>query len=394
MYFIILSLLIPFKFINSSQEKYYRSDSSFSTYTIDIRFEPTGGWLFFPDTYNEYSIFYDPPDGDIWPQRLINSIDEKLDKENISIINYDKVIQAQSFTFDVSMAIRDKNTKLNIYYTNETCQDQNVWKTEQENVRQLSIGFGLEIKDPSYSLIHSLYNNKLISDKCFSFQHNKEFHFINVGPISKTHLITNYYNTTVIVPNDVHKWGVKINSISFEGKKFTIGKYAYFNSGMKYAFKSSTIYNIFKQYLNEDLFFNNHCNNNENSIRCNISIKSMNQNITFSIDKGISFNISLSSFFSKVKNDISDLDIIYDSNSHINENEEVIHIGKGFMKAFQLIEFNYDKREISFYHDSPFIIEKFTIDIKYLHYLLLIISLFLFGNSILLIYLKLVKKEK
>ena len=119
------------------------------SFSFEIQIEPSCWYVFF-DTINEYFILYQPNDSDDddykWPDKLINPTLSLVEKGETTLINYDQPIQTKMYT--LSVGFENEPLELNnftVYYSKEHCQDDKVWKTMGRNIRQLSLGFGLNV---------------------------------------------------------------------------------------------------------------------------------------------------------------------------------------------------------------------------------------------------------
>lgn len=80
--------------------------------------EPSGRWIFFPDTYNDYSILYDPPVALAYPQKIKQHIIDSS-KEEFIISNYCSEIKAQIYSFEAGLSRTRKVDGFKMYYTKE-----------------------------------------------------------------------------------------------------------------------------------------------------------------------------------------------------------------------------------------------------------------------------------
>lgn len=179
----------------------------------------------------------------------------------------------------------------------------------------------------------------------------------------------------MIVPDSQMKWGFNINSITIEGHKYIIDQYAYINSGIDFSIRSTYIYTIFKQYFDN----NSLCNCGERSDgkkECYIDKEAENQIISLNIGN-ILFDFSLRAFFKKTRD--SSLIFTIKNNIKQNQKEDIIHLGKSFMELFNLINFDFQTKEISFYSNTIKIgHSKQVVSIHFLVYWLLFIEM-IFG---------------
>lgn len=346
----VFILLVNLKIFLFSQEYLaFHVESYF--FEVDIRIGE-GHWGFFVDTLNDYSILYDPPNEYEWPYSIIN--ENKVTKGEDKIINnYYNPIDATIY----SLPIRVNNNEnlinnFSLYYSKSKCKDELVWDYISDNYRQLSCGFGLNVQDPQFSLISSLYTSNYIATKSISF-FSDTMVVLGRYPENRENFL---YKFTYNIPSKEKEWGMYINSITLGGKQYTLNKYVLINSAIQPIFRSNFIYSIFREYLLGDTEFKNNCSENlaNKTIDCSfdLSIRNTTHNIIIKLDNGIQFNFSLSDFFEE-SSSVYSLKYIYNDNAHnANTNNDVIQVGINFIKLFDKMELNFDYRNVTFYSNN------------------------------------------
>ena len=355
----LISLLITNIICQNSEKVYYSFNSDEEFYGLSLKNQPGERYRYFIDTYNEYIILYDPPNEMEWPKDIIKYLEEKQNDEYTTIYNYDIPIKVKEFSSNIELSNDIEIETLNFYYTNKKCQDNNVWENIPSNIRQLSLGLGLGVANENYSLIHSLFNQEKISNKCFNFEHINGNIYINFGHLPE--IAKFEWNSTISIPSKVNKWGLQINSLMINGQIYRINQYAYINSGIDTSIQSKYIYTIMKQHLDENSYFNDNCKETiGNVIECATLENLTNFNLTFNFGDNIGFNISLHSLFKTIEQQ-KIFTITY------KEEDQSIHLGKSFLELFNLIEFNFDSRSITLYSNTiPF----FNWNLKVPYYLI------------------------
>ena len=365
---------------------YISFDSTQLFFEVELRIGQTN-WGVFIDTINDYFILYDPPNEYNWPKEIINE-SKRITKENDkAILNYDQTINATIYTSSIRVDNdRIKIQNFSFYYTKHKARDDLVWNYIYDNYRQLSCGLGLNVQNPEFSLVYSLFNRKHILKKTFSFFSNKKL-IIGQYPEDNVQFL---YNTTYNIPLNEKNWGFSINSISLGKKRYSINQYALINSAIEPIFRSYHIYSIFKDYLLGDKEFKNKCSENiiNRTIYCSfnsLTENTISHNVIVTLDNGIQFNISLSDFF-KIDSSTSSmlsLSYVYYDNAYQSNLNDILQVGIKFIKLFDKIEFNYDNRNITFSTNTTgfFLKEKaysFYIKKKLIIYVIIIL-LFIFS---------------
>lgn len=383
-YILFQSIIILSTFNKAKCEpKSYEFTSESDYYSLSVRMDPFR-WLMYIDTYNDYSILYDYPGGDEWPQKVLSESAYLYKKETKTINNFDKQIRATEYETQLGLPEGQQLINVNIYYTEETGQDPFVWRNIPTNVKQLSLGFGLS-HNSSFSFINQLYENKIINERKFSFEHLSSPHII----IGNRNVTSSYkYNETIILKDTDTYWGFPLNSITLNSMKYTIDKFAYINSALREDIASTLIYNVIKSFFTEQTQSDFNCKEttyrNKLTILCSNDEALIWPNMTINIGEGTSFSITLKRFF-RCNEERCYLNAII-RNSDDNDNM-LINIGKGFLSLFKLIEFDFDKPSITF-HSNTIAFTKRKSHLINIKYLMIILSVILSLHIIVLLYCK------
>jgi hypothetical protein len=393
-YFNLLCSCFPEEYLYDSNIFSSREDF----YTMNINMDPFF-WIVFIDTYHDYFILYDYPEGDRWPMDIIKRATYIELKENTIINNYDKEIKASVYTTKMGLKEKENSTKvINIYYTQERPKDELVFYTISDNIRQLSLGFGLS-KNTTFSFIHKLYEAKIIDARKFSFEQIPET-YIKLGQNSLDKLQKYKSNATVNLNTTVEHWGFQLNKIIIDKKRFYINKYAYINSAIDVGIRSSFIYKILKSFLLDNSIEGLHCNENiynkKLTMFCSFENEIKWPNVTINIGEGNSFILPMKNLFSCGAAQCR-LDFIYSNVEDVDElnndsklSELPIHFGHKFLTLFNLVEFDFDKPSISFYSNHITFTKDTSIqliDIHKKHIFICLITI-LFISIIILFYIK------
>lgn len=355
----------------SKQEEYISEKSKETYYKFSI-FLPPNNWIVFIDTFNEYLILYDPVFGEEWPKQILNSTFNLTKGEEQIINNYQRQLNATVYTSPVANKNSNNSVNLSYYYTKDIYRDYNVWNNIPINSRQLSLGIGLNVKNENFSFIYLLYKKGYISQKCFSFYHEKNT--INLGPIPRQMLLKYPYKFKIIVPVNENHWGFNINTLTINRIEINIGKFAVINSGLKELVVSKDLYLAFKNFFFSNDNYRDICIEKKR-IECNITKEQMNETVFLNIGDNIVVNISLFSLF-KCYNQNCIFDKV------INDDTPITQVGYSFLKLFNFIEFDFESRSIAFFSSNRTLFTKsnspnYKKEMKTIIYILSIFQIFL-----------------
>ena len=356
--FIILLLLL-----SSISNKTITSPSYYSyDYSIGITIEPNS-WRLAIDIYNTNFILYYPPEDRYytWPKNLLDYSDNLTEGNNVQIQVYNKPIEAKEYF--VPANIEGCKFNFTLYYTENSCPDERSYYSIERNIRQLSIGFGLDVKpnQEQSSLIHSLYNHQAIDSKTFSFEHKRDYigkaitKNIRFGSVGQSLLNSYEYNFTSYVDAYHYKWGILFDSICIGNKtliKVNMNVFAPLNSALNTTIRSYEVYEAFKLFLTkEHSYLKSHCKEvNEYDtvcIRCSgVSEGDLGETVNVYVEGIKEIKIPLK-YFCVWENESSCLmsGVYYD----VKDEQHEVQFGKGFLFLFDLIEFDYEQRKIAFY---------------------------------------------
>ena len=293
------------------------------------------------------------------------------ERNDTTITSYNNAINAKEYICSISF---DVMIRLNVYYTKDPIVDNRSYYSIEKNIRQLTIGFGLDVKpnEEDSSLIHALYNNRLIESKKFSLENKKTMNGksvtnnIRFRPVRKSLLFSYKYNFTAHINTFYNKWGIMFNSISIGNEtQYTvnINSFTPLNSAINTTFRSYDIYQAIKYFVTQKhSYLKNQCKEVKGdetiSIRCtNVTEEDLTETVTIDLEQGIIFKIPLNYLFLWEKLNSCLLTGVY---FDVNDKEHEIQFGKKFFLLFDLIEFDFDHREITLYSNDT-VIEKYEI---------------------------------
>ena len=113
------------------------------------------------------------------------------------------------------------------------------------------ISLAYKFDNESYSLVHMLYNNKVIEKKLYGiyFDNNRNEGSISFGGIpSNAHLA--YSNKGSCNANDKYSsWGCNLTSINFDNISYSLNAYGALNPGLYGIIYSKKIFNLFIDHI-------------------------------------------------------------------------------------------------------------------------------------------------
>ena len=334
-------------------------------YSIGLTIEPNS-WRLFIDIYNQNFILYYPPDDRYysWPQNLLRYSEDLIEGTDIQIESYTKQIQAKEYY--VPVHTEGCNLNFTLYYTENACADDRSYYSIERNIRQLTIGFGLDVKphQEQSSLIHSLYKCNAIDSKTFSFEHKRDYNGkaivknIRFGSVGQSLLDSYIYNFTSHVDVIHHQWGIMFDSLFIGNKtviKVNMNKFTPLNSALNTTIRSYDVYQAVKLYLTkEHSYLKERCEEvNEYDtvcIRCSgVSESELEETVNVRVEGVKEIKIPLKYFCNwESESNCVMSGVYYD----VNDEQHEVQFGKEFLFLFDLIEFDYDKRSIGFYSNS------------------------------------------
>ena len=322
-----------------------------------------------------------------------NSFTTIIDIDSKSPINYDAAINIaecvstapmnESFIYDTKRIVKDDNQVVTtthiqskLYKSIVTFRTstpkismQNMllyvytvpYDKHKSSSAKAVLGLGYKFNDMEYSLIHHLYELKLIRKKAFSFmplnnKNRSSFGFF--GEISKE-VLTNYtYKYTLPVDDRDTTWGIRLNHVKLStasnnniGEFINTDHYAYLNTYEDRIFVPIDFFRYINETLFPNLYRNGICEVNKGSnwyINCNhTAIMSMDfPDITFNFGKAEIKLTKQETFreLSKTKNFF-----IIQSSGKINDK----YLFGSFLFDKYITEFDYDSNAVILYSKIP-----------------------------------------
>ena len=217
------------------------------------------------------------------------------------------------------------------------------------------IALGYKFEDDSYSIVHQLFNNKVIDHKNFAFQVNgrKEHGKLHLGGIANNTHLSFPYKGYCNVDDKYSSWGCTLTSITYNHTKYPIHSYAIFHSGYNSFIASNYLFQFMLDVMVKDAISKGIC---EEKLSV-IFGKWVKCNDRFDINRYHTIDFLFGDMI--VQFDIKELFIKDLSNnwyssivSNKNENSDDIILGFNFIKYFNYSLFDYDNKKVYLYSDN------------------------------------------
>ena len=254
--------------------------------------------------------------------------------------------------------------------------------------REYGCGLSFKFQDEKFSLVHQLFNSKLIDRKSFAFEPvtGQKRGYIHFGGTPYEHRTDrfNYQGSCHVTGNS--SWGCALKSILIGNKTYSFNINTVFQSSLENMIESIKFFEI----MTEDVFkkeIERHvCEivvnyEEKRYLECSPDAFDGKMNVTFEFnDLKISFPILQLFFFADVK---------YHSRFSYDYNDpNMFDFGFAFFNRFNLSIFDYDEQSIKFYSENILITQnsndsyfKFLLCIVFTLCLIsILIFLYLFAN--------------
>lgn len=344
----------------------FKYETRWKSYSIDIHFDKEN--IHFYTLFNTY-LNYSYLDGYFYFRTLF---EENIIKKLTIIFTKDQI---PSYEYQTNIRIQ-----------NDTISNYKLYISEHSphSLKHVGIGVAYKFNDESYSLVHLLYNSHIIEKREFAFGFEMDSYYgkTYIGGIpdeeKNKYKIRGYCN----VDDNHHTWGFTFHEIRYEGKAYSIEKYAYINNDMEYMIISQQVFEILKEVLKDEIRKAD-CTIEETNlvkwIKCRYLNEVFNGSIQIKIDNMI-LTISLKKMFKRY-NMIN----VWESKCVIIKEytSNDIILGDSFLQLFNYTLFDYDNKKISFYTEQQII--KMNDMNSLLHKLLLINSVIGLSSIIMLI---------
>lgn len=206
----------------------------------------------------------------------------------------------------------------------------------------VGISLGYHIKDETFSIVHSLYNEKIINKLQFAFENpgtnNKAFFHFGGVPLNKKNALP--YKGSIRINETLPTWGFTLDSIKYNDKEYQLNIPCLVHSAMENMFVSEKLFeflthNIFNDRIKYQQTSTNLIKQFKAPIKGDIEFKFEEMKLKLALD--VLFNKSESQF--------------------VKENEDFhnfsgIFLGSKFLYLFNYSVFDYENKQIEFYSDT------------------------------------------
>ena len=210
------------------------------------------------------------------------------------------------------------------------------------------VGLSPNVKNETFSIVHSLYNQGYISSKKFGFspRNNSGLLYIGGVPSNETH------NKHLLKCNNINEksWGCKLNTISINNYTFINDAYTYFNVNDKKTYVSLEFFFFFGENILNKYIKTQQCSmkiRGDNCFfECELDIFNYeNYEISFGFFDGNGFSFDLINMFT-CRQSICETLFFYN-----DKMKNFFVLGGHFLSMF-VSEFDYEENTISFYYDG------------------------------------------
>ena len=241
------------------------------------------------------------------------------------------------------------NTEINL--KNNTIKDYSMYITNQLiiSIQEKGIAFGYHYEKASFSLVHNLYKNGIISKLQFTFHNSKrglEGHLI-IGDNPNDEHLSLPYQGIIKINKRLPTWGFNLEKIIYNNNVYTINLPCIINSVSNDMFTSDILYKIMLSIFKEK----DDCKETKRRIQCR-NINKNEEKLTFIFDN-INIEFKLKDLF-----DINHLSTIVMNNNDSLSSFDGIILGIDFLNKFNFVLFDYSNNQIGFYSNSIPITEK------------------------------------
>lgn len=246
-----------------------------------------------------------------------------------------------------------------IYFTdlNRTTETIKICVPYLNTYESKTAGIGLAYKfdDPSFSFIHRLKKNGYIDQLAFTLDSNNydfKAGYIYYGGTPKS-LIKKKYSTSLQVDESHKTWGFNLKSIKIgDYPMYLNSHYSYFTTDNDRLFVPESVMAYFNNTVFKNYYLNGTCkyfNEKEKFINCQCNQIKNFPNLTFEFGNDAKISINSERSFKKLGSGNTCLFLA--QYNYIDEEEKWL-FGSFFFRFF-ITEFNYEKKSIILYSNSP-----------------------------------------
>ena len=280
------------------------------------------------NTYLPYSIL---------DNYFFDKIKEKIDT-NKTILHFENDYDSALFIMNISF------NKIELY--NISVYQSNFISF----IPDIGISLSHKFEDDSYSIIHMLYNQHMISKRQFAFV---PFQYRKKGQLYIGHMdINNYSNEGYFNVDDKYStWGSSITGMTINGNEIEMNEYSFIHSGFEDMISSNLIFNYMREEFIEEI---------ENEI-CTIAINVGEESCIICkeyVDRNDSIfiieigNMTITFTFEDLfKKSMHQWKSKFISNPYKQYKNHTL-LGSSFIQMFDVVLFDYDNSQVRFYSNT------------------------------------------
>lgn len=217
--------------------------------------------------------------------------------------------------------------------------------------RDTGIALGYHFNDTSFSIVHSLYNNKKIDKLQFTFEKIGKHDSLYLGGLPENKNINFTYKGVIKINEKLPTWGFNLKMIKYNGSEYIMNLPTVIHSAMENMIVSDDVFDFFYSNVLKDKMVNNDCDTRTNGLyeqkyfRCHLDEEMLNTKINFVFDNlqiefhiRDLFNASYSNFYSNSERPFHKFNGVF--------------LGIEFIRMMNYSIFDYEKKQIEFYSDT------------------------------------------
>ena len=217
--------------------------------------------------------------------------------------------------------------------------------------RDTGIALGYHFNDTSFSIVHSLYNNKKIDKLQFAFEKIGKHDNFYIGGLPENKIENFTYKGVISIDEQLPSWGFNLEHIKYNGTNFKMNIPTIIHSAMENMIISDDVFDFFYSNVIQDKMINNECDTRNNGIygqkyfRCRLDEERLNTKIEFVFDS-IQIEFKIKDLFN-----YSDSKIVSNSDKPFHKFNGMF-LGIEFISMMNYTIFHYENKQVSFYSDT------------------------------------------
>ena len=307
--------------------------------------------FYFPNEDHEYSCnintfitesFFDIFFNDLNESNIIKTIEDDSDYKTIY------------FLYQTTILINNTTLPNYLFYESHSSR----W------TRYTGLALGYHVTDESFSLVHSLYNNKQIDKKKFAFYNmkNKDNGTLFIGGLPNNQYKSLKYHSIVKVKESLPTWGFSLNSIKYNNTLYPMTIPCIIQTGISNIFISNDIYQFMAEIVMKQEIESNRCEVKETQFLGESSL----QKYIYCFEGSNVLNQSIEFTFENMKLELTIRDLykfnkfplVYSNGEpKLFHNFDGVILGANFLNLFHYTVFDYDNKQLEFYSDTTKITE-------------------------------------